>query len=170
MTGFTRRQLMQGGALVALNAALPDVADAAPRIILNDASQLSPTPVFRHWISRNGAEADVIATLRKELKVAATEGRPVAVSAARHSMGGQSLPRDGVAITLDSRRMEPNTTAKTYLVDGGTRWHQVISALDKIRFSPAVMQSNSDFGIAATFCVNAHGWPVPYGPFGSTVR
>jgi FAD/FMN-containing dehydrogenase len=32
------------------------------------------------------------------------------------------------------------------------------------------MQSNNDFGVASTFCVNAHGWPVPHGPFGSTVR
>ena len=170
MTGFTRRQLMQGGALVALNAALPDVADAAPRIVLNDASQLSPTPVFTHWISRNGEQAKVIERLRQELKSAAAAGRPVAVSAARHSMGGQSLPRDGTAITLDSLRVEPNTKEKTYLVDGGVRWQQVIAALDKIRFSPAVMQSNNDFGIGATFSVNAHGWPVPYGPFGSTVR
>ena len=32
------------------------------------------------------------------------------------------------------------------------------------------MQSNNDFGVASTFSVNAHGWPVPHGPFGSTVR
>ena len=32
------------------------------------------------------------------------------------------------------------------------------------------MQSNNDFGVAATFCVNAHGWPVPFGPMGATVR
>ena len=32
------------------------------------------------------------------------------------------------------------------------------------------MQSNNDFGLAATYSVNAHGWPVPYGPMGSTVR
>jgi FAD/FMN-containing dehydrogenase len=32
------------------------------------------------------------------------------------------------------------------------------------------MQSNNDFGVASTFCINAHGWPVPHGPFGSTVR
>ncbi len=32
------------------------------------------------------------------------------------------------------------------------------------------MQSNHDFGVAATLSVNAHGWPVPYGPFGTTVR
>jgi FAD/FMN-containing dehydrogenase len=46
----------------------------------------------------------------------------------------------------------------------------VITALDPIGFSPTVMQSNNDFGVAATFSVNAHGWPVPYGPFGTTVR
>jgi FAD/FMN-containing dehydrogenase len=85
-------------------------------------------------------------------------------------MGGQSLPRDGVALTLDSARCEPNRSARTCLVDGGTRWHQVIATLDRIGFSPAVMQSNNDFGVAGTFSVNAHGWPVPYGPFGSTVR
>ena len=32
------------------------------------------------------------------------------------------------------------------------------------------MQSNNDFGVAATFSVNAHGWPVPFGPMGATVR
>ena len=32
------------------------------------------------------------------------------------------------------------------------------------------MQSNNDFGLAATFCVNAHGWPVPHGPMGATVK
>ena len=32
------------------------------------------------------------------------------------------------------------------------------------------MQSNNDFGVASTFCVNAHGWPVPFSAFGSTVR
>jgi FAD/FMN-containing dehydrogenase len=32
------------------------------------------------------------------------------------------------------------------------------------------MQSNHDFGVAATLAVNAHGWPAPYGPFGATVR
>jgi FAD/FMN-containing dehydrogenase len=32
------------------------------------------------------------------------------------------------------------------------------------------MQSNNDFGVASTFSVNAHGWAVPFGPAGSTVR
>jgi FAD/FMN-containing dehydrogenase len=33
-----------------------------------------------------------------------------------------------------------------------------------------VKQSDREFGVGSTFCVNAHGWPVPYGPFGSTVK
>uniref|UniRef100_UPI00286A5815 FAD-binding oxidoreductase n=1 Tax=Tabrizicola sp. TaxID=2005166 RepID=UPI00286A5815 len=41
---------------------------------------------------------------------------------------------------------------------------------DPLGLSPKVMQSNSDFGVASTFSVNAHGWPCPFGPMGSTVR
>jgi len=46
----------------------------------------------------------------------------------------------------------------------------VIAKLDAAGFSPAVMQSNNDFGVASTFSVNAHGWPVPFSGCGSTVR
>jgi FAD/FMN-containing dehydrogenase len=170
VSGVTRRGLMQAGALVAIDAALPRLAQAQSQIVLNDASGLNPTPVFRHWNPRANDRAQFIERLRRELKAAATDRRAVCVGAARHSMGGQSLPRDGLALTLNSTRCEPDRAAKTYLVDGGTRWRQVIATLDRIGFSPAVMQSNNDFGVAATFSVNAHGWPVPYGPFGSTVR
>jgi FAD/FMN-containing dehydrogenase len=170
MKRITRRNLIKGGALVALHTALPLRALAQPRIVLNDASRMSPTPVARHWVVRTDQQADFIAKLRQELKLAASEGRPMAVGAARHSMGGQSLPRDGSALTFNSSRCEPDRANKTFLVDAGTRWQRVIAVLDAIGFSPAVMQSNNDFGVAATFSVNAHGWPVAYGPFGSTVR
>lgn len=143
---------------------------AQPRIVMNDASRLSPTPVFSHWIVKPQPEAELIAAFRKQLKEAAALKRPVCIGAARHSMGGQSLPRNGTAITMDIDRCEPDRKALTFRVNGGTRWHQVIAHLDRIARSPAVMQSNSDFGVAATFSVNAHGWPTPYGPFGATVR
>lgn len=170
MSRISRRNLIKAGAIIALDAALPHAAVAQQRLILNDASRLNPTPVFRHWVARSDEQADFVARLREEIKAAAADKRPVCVGAARHSMGGQSLPRDGTALTFTSNRCEPDTAAKTYLVDAGTRWHQVITKLDAIGFSPAVMQSNNDFGVASTFSVNAHGWPVPYGPFGSTVR
>ncbi len=169
---LSRRRVMAGAAAAGLAAALPGRSAAQPvrRLVLNDASRLSATPVFTHWVTRDNDEARVIATLREQLRLARETRRPVAVSAARHSMGGQSLPRNGAAMTMDVRAIEPDRAAKVFRVQGGMRWHEVIASLDRIGFSPAIMQSNSDFGVAATFCVNAHGWPAPYGPFGSTVR
>ncbi|NPD19847.1 FAD-binding oxidoreductase [Alterinioella nitratireducens] len=137
---------------------------------LNDASGLSRTPIHRHiTLSEDPGEA-LIAAIRAEITEAASNRRPVNIGAARHSMGGQAIPRAGHAITFDNGMVEPDTAAQTYRAHAGARWSQVIAALDPIGFSPAVMQSNNDFGVAATFCVNAHGWPVPFGPMGATVR
>eukprot|EP01038_Epipyxis_sp_PR26KG_P019385 gene19385-biopygen6115 len=108
--------------------------------------------------------------LRAELKSAASQNRPVVVGAARHSMGGQSLARNGAAITFAAPSCEVDRSARVFRVQAGTRWHEAIQVLDRLGGSPAVMQSNSDFAVGSTFSVNAHGWPVPYGPFGATVR
>ncbi len=165
-----RRTLLAAAAAVAPAALLPEAVQAEPRIVMNDASRLSPTPVFRHWVVPPDPEAQTIAALRDALHAAAKQRRPVVVGAARHSMGGQSLARNGLGITFASERCEVDRAAGTARVHAGTRWHQVIAALDAQGLSPAVMQSNSDFSVGATFSVNAHGWPAPYGPFGSTVR
>lgn len=85
-------------------------------------------------------------------------------------MGGQSLALNGTVATLDQQWLEADTAAKTYRAGAGVRWSTVIARLDAIGYSPAVMQSNNDFGVASTFSVNAHGWPVPFSGCGSTVR
>ena len=170
MAAISRRQVIAAGAAAGVTLALPHLLAAQQRVILDDASQLNPTPVVRHWIATDGNEPAFIARLRAELQEATAAKRPVAVGAARHSMGGQSLPRNGTAMTFDIATCVPDRTARAYRVHAGARWRQVIAALDPLGFSPAVMQSNNDFGVAATFSVNAHGWPVPYGPFGTTVR
>ena len=163
----TRRDFLVGAS--ASLAASATSASAQTRVIMNDASRLNPTPTIRHWtVTERGDER--IALLRKELKDAASAKRPVVVGAARHSMGSQSLARDGIAISFPENAIEPDTANAIYRTPAGMRWRDVIAALDKIGYSPAVMQSNADFGIGATFSVNAHGWPVPYGPFGSTVK
>ena len=170
IAGITRRGLIKAGAIAALDAALPKVASAQPRIILNDASGLSPTPVFRPLDRADRTRADVIARLRKELKDAAARAPP-GLRQRGASFDGRAKPAaQRPAITLDlnicepDRRQEDLPRACRHALVSGDR------APRQIGFSPAVMQSNSDFGVAATFSVNAHGWPVPYGPFGSTVR
>ncbi len=157
----------------ASNPSLDGVAVIAPAggdKTLNDASQMSETPIFRHIIVKEPPGDALVAALRAELKEAEAAGRAVNLAAARHSMGGQAIPREGQAITLDFPFVSYAPGAEIYTVQAGTRWHQVIGALDPAGLSPKVMQSNADFGVASTFSVNAHGWPMPFGPMGSTVR
>ena len=183
MRRFTRRGLLVGAGAIAgwagarqLGGRLPASRGAGftgvdpAEGFLNDASGLSQTPIFRHITMGQDPDTRLIAAIRGEITDAAAAGRPVNIGAARHSMGAQAIPRGGHAITFDNGFLEPDTAAATYRCHAGARWSQVIAALDPIGFSPAVMQSNNDFGVAATFCVNAHGWPVPFGPMGSTVR
>ena len=159
--------------MISRNPSLDGNASTAtgnPTGTLNDASLLSQTPVYKHIILKEDPGAALVAAVRAEMKDAGANGRPVNVSAARHSMGGQSIPLDGHAITFDNGFVEPDTGSGTYRAHAGARWSQVIQTIDPLGFSPAVMQSNNDFGVAATFCVNAHGWPVPFGPMGATVK
>ena len=183
MGRITRRALLVATGALAGAAAVKLVPDgrssagsplpqptAASAALLNDASELNPVRVAKHITLTQSPDDALIDLIRKEVAEALAAGRPLAVAGARHSMGGQSLPLDGTAITLNQQWLEADTKASSYRVAAGSRWSTVISQLDRIGFSPAVMQSNNDFGVASTFCVNAHGWPVPFGPFGSTVR
>jgi FAD/FMN-containing dehydrogenase len=171
----TRRRFFAGAAAL---AALQPVsrADAAVRhrpsapFMLDDASRLNATPINRQAILTSTDEGKLLHELRATLGEAASAGRPVAVGGARHSMGGQSLPRNGIAASFAAPSIEPDREKRVYRVSAGARWRDVIRALDPIGFSPAVTQSNHDFSVGGTLSVNAHGWPVPFGPFGSTVR
>ncbi len=139
-------------------------------LLLNDASRLNPTPIAARRIVRADDERRYVEDVRALLREAEREARPFCVGGARHSMGGQSLPRNGIAASLTLPKCEPDTAARIYRVRAGTRWNYVIRALDPLGFSVAVMQSNSDFSVGGTLSVNAHSWPVRYGPFGTTVR
>lgn len=167
---LSRRSVLKGGLGLAVSGAMPARADFSPRAVINDASRLNPTPVARHIALKADATDDVVGRIRKEIASAVAEGRRFAIGTARHSMGGQSIPKDGVAITLTGGHIDIDRAQMTYRVGAGMRWFEVIRALDAEGFSPAVMQSNSDFGVGSTFCVNSHGWPTCYGPFGTTVR
>src|ERR1700740_3353213 len=128
----TRRHVLTLAAAAAVIPFAPILCSrAAQRTVLNDASRLNPTPIAKHIsIIKPQAIDDVVARVRAELKEAPNEKRPVAASVARHSMGGQSLPRDGTAISLDGGPLEMDTVAKTYRTSAGNRWWDVIRILD----------------------------------------
>lgn len=137
---------------------------------LNDASFLNETKIFRHTIAIENPTEVLADKIRAEITEARENGRPFNVGAARHSMGGHAIPANGHAMTFDNGFTQITPGSETYRVHAGARWSDVIRALDPLGFGPKVMQSNNDFGVAATFSVNAHGWPVPHGPMGATVR
>lgn len=183
MNSISRRTLLLGGGAVIGGWATRSFTPAKPTLegtrsleptgaatTLNDASGLSETPVFRHTIVREDPGKALVAAIRAEISDARANDLPVNVGAARHSMGGQAIPRLGHAVTYGNGWIEPDTANGVFRVHAGARWSQVIAALDPLGFGPKVMQSNHDFGVAATFCVNAHGWPVKLGPMGATVR
>jgi FAD/FMN-containing dehydrogenase len=170
-----RRFLAANAALAALplaasasNAAVRRGPDAP--LILDDASRLNATPISGQAVLGSVDEEGLLQQMRAMLGEAASSGRAVAAGGARHSMGGQSLPRNGIAASFATPTIEPDTRSRIYRVSAGARWRDVIHALDPIGFSPAVTQSNHDFSVGGTLSVNAHGWPVPYGPFGTTIR
>lgn len=182
--GLTRRAWLLGasaglGAVAGRQCLLPTShpgpglpVSQAPGLagVLDDASQLCPTPIASHVVITADPRAGAVERIRAALADARAARRPFIASAARHSMGGQSLARDGTVATLDQRWLETDTARKVYRVAAGARWSNVIASLDPLGFSPAVMQSNNDFGVAGSFSVNAHGWPVSFSGCGSTVR
>jgi FAD/FMN-containing dehydrogenase len=145
-------------------------ADTQNALLLNDASELSPIKVAQHITLTEKPDAAMIDALRAQVQAAANSSTPIAAHAARHSMGGQSLAENGLAITFNQQWLELNKAESSYRVAAGTRWRTVIKELDAQGFSPKVMQSNNDFGVASTFSVNAHGWPVTFSAGGTTAR
>lgn len=177
-TFMRRRTLLAGAAACAAAPALltgrhqssPESAQAEPALVIDDASRMNATRVARHIVLRDDGEAALLAVLRAELRDAKSAGRPVALGVARHSMGAQSLAREGTALSFAAQGCTIDKSAGICRASAGTRWRDVIAALDPAGLSPLVMQSNNDFGVASTFSVNAHGWAVPHGPFGTTVH
>jgi FAD/FMN-containing dehydrogenase len=171
---FSRRRFLLAGACAAAIPLVPSASTAARRpatpFVLDDASRLNATPIARLAVLGAGDEATLLRELRATLGESVSTGRPIAMGGARHSQGGQSLPRNGIATSLAAVRIEPDTARKLYRISAGARWRDVIRALDPIGFSPAVTQSNHDFSVGGTLSVNAHGWPVPFGPFSATLR
>ena len=116
----------------------PEPAPAQARCppALDDASRLNATPVARHWRPASVTGDAWLDALRAELGTAAAAGAAPSRSVrARHSMGGQALMRDGVAMTLDVTHgagpwIGVDRGAGTYRVAAGARWRQVIGALD----------------------------------------
>ena len=167
LTAFVARPV-----LFLIRTAMHDRPDPAmlPPGQLDDASRLNAMPVAEFWaIPADPDEA--VAALRDLLERARREGRPVSIAGARHSMGGQSLARDGIVIDmLPLRHMELDESRELLHVGAGARWNDVLAYLDERGRSIGVMQSNNSFTVGGSISVNCHGWQHNHAPIASTVE
>lgn len=137
---------------------------------LNDASLLNETLVQKHVVATGEAGGVLAERVSDEIAEARRSESPVIVSGQRHSMGAQSIPALGHAVTLTQGRVTMIPDRSSFRADAGTLWTDVIDVISEEGYSPKVMQANPLFSIGGSFSVNAHGWAVPHGPMGSTVR
>src|SRR4029077_5925749 len=118
---LSRRSVLKGGLATALVCGkLPARAEFSRRSIINDASRLNPTPVARHIALKAAPSDDLVGQIRQEIAAAVAQKRPFAIGTARHSMGGQSIPKDGVPISL-TRGANDKANAGMYDHRGGGR-------------------------------------------------
>lgn len=136
---------------------------------VDDASQLNRTVMTIRRISGDMPIAQQ--QLIQSLKDAKTQGKRVTIAGARHTMGGQTIYKNGLSLDLAPfNQMALNAKTGILTVQSGARWSTVIPYLNQRGYSVAVMQSNNDFSVGGTMNANAHGWQHDRPPFASTVE
>lgn len=161
-----------GGAALQRFADQGELPPAAPsRTLLNDASGLNPTRV--RGITFAASSATDTTALLKPLLGRITQGLDpaLAISGVRHSMGGQSLLRDGwILETQPMNRITLDSDKQVMRVGAGATWAEIIPVLNAHGYAPKVMQSNHDFTIGGSLSVNCHGWHTNSPPIAATVQ
>jgi FAD/FMN-containing dehydrogenase len=139
---------------------------ALPPNEINDASGLNHT-VIGEVVSPMTEDE-----IRAAVKSAKEEGFKIAISGARHSMGGQSMHPD--ALVLDmlhyDRVLSLDVEKKLVTVQSGVTWRELQEYLNPEGLAVMVMQGPNLFTVGGSMSVNAHGWDLRNGPLASTVE
>lgn len=178
---LTRRHVLLGTAVAVPSAvlarpvahvtlsALNDHGSAppVPTGFARDASGLELVPVETHVLPSDAPER----VLRELLGRARNEKRPIAVAGARHTMGGHtSLPNALVVDTSGLASMHLDETRDVLTVGSGARWSSILSYLDPLGRSVAIMQAYSSFSVGGSIGANVHGWQHDRPPLASSVE
>ncbi len=111
--------------------------------IVEDASHLNQTQMNVVAVSGDLAAAKV--QLQQVLQVARAQSKQVTIAGSRHTMGGQTMYPQGIALEMSQfRQMQLNPDTKILTVQSGAKWAEVIPYLHQHGYSVAVMQSNND--------------------------
>jgi FAD/FMN-containing dehydrogenase len=147
----------------------PRARPTPPPGFVDDASGLNQTraEIWNIPSDPAAAERQLVALVHR----ARAEGLPIAISGARHSMGGHSIRRDGIVVNmLPFDDMSLDEARDVLHVHAGALWSKVLPYLNERGRSVAVMQSNNSFSVGGSISVNCHGWQANHPPISSTVE
>lgn len=105
-------------------------------------------------------------------KVLENSDKPVSISGARYSQGGQTAYPDGIVIDMSSldRIIALDVENKRITVEAGATWRQIQEYIDPYNLSIKVMQSYNDFSVGGSLGVNVHARDMNYGSLISSVE
>jgi decaprenylphospho-beta-D-ribofuranose 2-oxidase len=140
-------------------------APADPQGIANDFSRLNPTAVRE--VFRPTTEEQV----RDAIQEAAAKGLKVAIAGKRHSMGGQTLYPDAIALDMlvFNKIVSLDDATKILTVQSGATWSDVQRFLNPRGLAVLSMQGPNVFTVGGSMSVNAHGWDMRHGPVASSI-
>lgn len=99
------------------------------------------------------------------IKLAKKNNKKIIASGQKHSMGGQSIVKNGFVIDMKfmNNILKFNKQKKLVTVESGITWSDLIVFLNNLGFSPKTLQSYSSFSVGGSISVNSHGITNDYG-------
>jgi FAD/FMN-containing dehydrogenase len=173
---ISRRTFLKGAGLATLatTCGCRTVSETQSPVLVNDVhTQLNPTRV------RSISSVNSLDDLRRIIRRARREHRPVSVAAGRHAAGGQQFATDTELIdTRELRRvLNFDREVGTIEVETGIQWPELMACLRASRTSEtrgwtaAQKQTGTDrLSIGGALSSNAHGRGLTLPPFISTVE
>jgi FAD/FMN-containing dehydrogenase len=149
-----------------LARAIPALAGAPDRVLINDMSRADPTYV--HAIVRESS----IEGLQAALADARAHNLKVSIAGKRHSMGGHAFSENAVVLDMTSfdKVLAVDPAARTITVQSGATWGEVIKAANERDLAVEVMQAYTGFTIGGSMSVDVHESDPRFGPLIETVK
>jgi decaprenylphospho-beta-D-ribofuranose 2-oxidase len=137
-----------------------------PPNVVNDVARLNRTVVRKVVSPRDEKE------VREAVLEAVAKGEKVTIGGKRHSMGGQTIYADAVALDMlrFNKIMSLDETNKVLTVQSGATWSSIQEFLNPRGLAVLSMQGPNVFTVGGSMSVNAHGWDMRHGPVAASVE
>jgi len=137
-----------------------------PPDVVNDVARLNRTVVREVIHPRSEDE------IRNAVLQAGASRLKVTIAGKRHTMGGQSLYSDSIAIDMlpFDRIISLDEANKILTVQSGATWSDIQQYLNPYGLAVLAMQGPNVFTVGGSMSVNAHGWDMRHGPVAASVE